>query len=222
MAEVQTLCLGELLAVGDGWTKVAKPKSALKKNSEPHPPEIEWEEIDVCLDSGAVEWVTPVDTAPDLELEETEMSRQGMYYLDASGGEVPNYGQKRLIGETEDHVQVGCIMQVADVRKTPAGAIKITKAGKRIVLDEDGSYMENKVTGLRTKVENREDGFYFKLLRKMRPGYKKKESTAQGTPGIKITKGQYGALEAIEFEGATSSSSTGPTEAVFQGLEELL
>jgi len=50
---------------------------------------------------------------------------------------------------------------VTDVQKPLASAAKVVKAKNRIVLDEEGSYVENKLTGERMKVRIERDTFVF-------------------------------------------------------------
>ena len=52
---------------------------------------------------------------------------------------------------------------VAEVKKPLASAAKVVKAKNRIVLDEEGSYVENKVTGERMEVKMENETFVFEV-----------------------------------------------------------
>ena len=53
------------------------------------------------------------------------------------------------MGVTENGVARGMTAQVCAVNKTLMSVSKIAKAGNRVVFDDEGSYIEDKVTGER-------------------------------------------------------------------------
>ena len=55
------------------------------------------------------------------------------------------------------------IMNVADVKKTLASAYQIAQAGNRIILDSDYSYIVNKATGEKTRIQVNNGEFQFDL-----------------------------------------------------------
>ena len=55
-----------------------------------------------------------------------------------------------------------CI-QVADVNQGLLSVSKATKAGNRVIFDEDGSFIENKTTGTRTWLKERNGMYILKL-----------------------------------------------------------
>ena len=55
----------------------------------------------------------------------------------------------------------GLDFNVADVKRPLASAAKVVRAGNRVVMDEDGSYIENKVTGEKIKVRIDKETFVF-------------------------------------------------------------
>ena len=58
---------------------------------------------------------------------------------------------------------VDMAMQVAEVTK-PLGSVRaMVKAGNRVVFDEQGSYIQNKFTGLVTQVEERNGAYVFDI-----------------------------------------------------------
>ena len=124
-----------------------------------------WELLPCTLDSGAIDWVTPKSTATKHTIKESRLSKAGMGYKAANGTSIKNYGQTEIRSLNENWQSVGVIMQVADVKKTLAAAIKICQAGNRIVLDvEEGqSFIQNKGSGEKTPVHIRNGEFQFDL-----------------------------------------------------------
>ena len=61
-----------------------------------------WERIRVQVDSGAIDTVTPKETAQGIPLKPTEASKSGKAYMAANGSRVANYGEKRVVGYTDD------------------------------------------------------------------------------------------------------------------------
>ena len=117
------------------------------------------------FDSGAIDWVTPPGTAKSCPLRESRLSRSGLGYRAANGTSIKNHGQKLVKCVNENWKSVGAVMQVADVKKTLAAAIKICQAGNVIMLDsEEGkSYIQNKSSGETTPVHIRGGEFQFDL-----------------------------------------------------------
>ena len=64
----------------------------------------------------------------------------------------------------EAKVQKGAIeFNVADVRKPLASAVKMVRAGNRIIFDDEGSYGESKSTGERMRVDVKDGTFVFNV-----------------------------------------------------------
>ena len=116
-------------------------------------------EIDLTIDSGAVATITPVDTIPGEVPRETEASRRKMVYMVANGASIANKGELTLRGNAENGVVMNAIAQASDVTKPLGAAREILKGGNRIVLDDAGSYIENKTTGKRIPIR-RENGMF--------------------------------------------------------------
>ena len=55
----------------------------------------------------------------------------------------------------------GMVFHEANVRKPLASAVKVTKAGNKIVMEEDGGYIENRETGERMKVRIQDDTYVY-------------------------------------------------------------
>ena len=82
----------------------------------------------------------------------------------ANGTFIKNYGEKKILGSTEDGRTIQMRMTVADVGKVLMSVAKVCESGYRVVFDEDGSYMEEKKSGTRTKL-HKKNGVYVMNLR---------------------------------------------------------
>jgi len=121
----------------------------------------EWEEIELAVDSGATETVVGEGDLLSIETKEGPASKRGTEYEVANGVRIPNLGEKKFTAHTEEGGVRTLTAQVCDVNK-PLLSVKKVIAGKnRVVFDEDGSYIESKVTGERTWL--REQGGMFML-----------------------------------------------------------
>lgn len=121
------------------------------------------EELEVTIDSGAVDTVGPRGIAPEIPLEETDASRYGRYYTAANGTRIAIHGMKKVQGYTEEGTRVGMEVQIADVKKTLASVARMCEAGNRVVFDSQGSYVEHKASGKRTAIEKGKDGYKIRM-----------------------------------------------------------
>ena len=122
-----------------------------------------WERIPVTVDSGAVDSVIPKRLARGVPTKQTEASKQGLKYRSASGNPIMNEGEKELRGYTKEGNSVNMCMQVAEVTK-PLGSVRAyVRAGNRVVFDAGGSFIQNKATGMRTNIEDRNGAYVFDL-----------------------------------------------------------
>ena len=79
-------------------------------------------------------------------------SQFGATYTVAKSEEVKNEGEKYVRGKSEEGHDMELVFQVSNVHKTLAAVRKISKAGNRVVFDDDeGDYIYNKHSGLSTK-----------------------------------------------------------------------
>ena len=127
-----------------------------------------WEEIELAVDSGAAESVCPNDLAEHVPTVEGAASKRGVMYEVASGHQIPNEGEKRFKAVTEDGVEKRMVLQVTDVNQGLLSVSKATSAGNRVVFDEAGSYIENKTSGLKTWLQQK-NGMYMLKLWVQRP-----------------------------------------------------
>eukprot|EP00974_Lingulodinium_polyedra_P091639 8882133-Lingulodinium_polyedra.AAC.1 len=72
-------------------------------------------------------------------------------------------------------------MAVADVSKVLASVARMCECGNRVVFDEEGSYVQNKKTGMKTKIEKRNGVYVMDLMVKQEP-----ESHSQGRHKVRF------------------------------------
>ena len=108
-----------------------------------------WKCISIAVDSGACDSVINPDELPAYtdKILETKDSKEGNDFVSASGDPIPNYGELTIPMFTRESTTRAMKFQAAGVAK-PLGSVKrMIMAHHRVVFDEDGSYIENKITG---------------------------------------------------------------------------
>ena len=113
-----------------------------------------WEKITLTMDSGAAETVIPTNMCPYVPTKPSDGSRKGVEYEVASGHTIPNTGEKTLNVVTTEGQRRSLTMQVCEVNKALVSISKTCRAGHRVVFDDDGSYVQNKVTGEKTFMQH--------------------------------------------------------------------
>ena len=78
----------------------------------------------------------------------------GMKYEVANGELIPNEGQKRLEGFTDEGIPIGVTAQVAAVNKPLMSVMRTCRSGHTVVFDDDGSYVYNKASGIATEIQD--------------------------------------------------------------------
>ena len=94
--------------------------------------------VQAIVDSGAADHVMANDLLPDYIAGENEAMRQGVTYLTADGGEIPNQGEKSVRYKTTEGHEVMSCFQVADVRKPLLSVPSLTAAGHDVVFHKRG------------------------------------------------------------------------------------
>jgi hypothetical protein len=122
-----------------------------------------WERIKVQVDSGAIDTVAPPNIAEAFSVMKTRMSEAGVGFVAANGSKIENFGEKQVVGYTDEGDAVGMRMTVADVHKVLGSVHKMNMGGNRVVLDGARSYMENRNSGKKTKIHY-EDGQFILYL----------------------------------------------------------
>ena len=122
-----------------------------------------WERVPVTVDSGAIDTVIPRRVAQGVSVRQTEASRNRLKYRSASGNAIVNEGERSLRGYTKEANLVDMTAQVAEVTK-PLGSVRaFVRAGNCVVFDAGGSYIQNKATGVKTVIEDRNGAYVFDL-----------------------------------------------------------
>ena len=123
----------------------------------------DWEVIPVKLDTGACDWVFTPEVAKAFPLMETPSSRNGRHFQGANDSLIENFGERRVKGFTGDEVAMCVGAQIADVSRNLASGFKIMAAGNKIVLDDAGSYIQNKSSGHKINIVNQNGEFKFEI-----------------------------------------------------------
>ena len=123
----------------------------------------EWERVQVTADSGAIDSVIPRSMARSVRVKETAASRQGLKYRAANGTAILNEGEKPIRGYSNEANLIDMTMQVAEVTKPLVSVRAMVKAGNKVVLDNGDSYILNKATGVKTRMEDRNGAFVFDI-----------------------------------------------------------
>ena len=124
---------------------------------------MEWERVEVTPDSGAADTGGPRSIAPSVPIQETAASKGGVSYTVANGESVPNEGQRPIQGFTDSGHGMGITFQVTQVRKLLASVRKICEMGNKVVFDEEGSYVQNKQSGVKTVIDKRNGTYAFNI-----------------------------------------------------------
>ena len=98
------------------------------------------------MDSGASETVISEDMLPNIPIKQGGASRRGLQYEVANGVRIPNLGEKKFQGYSEEGTVRSITTQVCEVNKGLLSVRKVVEAGNRVVFDCTGSYIEDKKT----------------------------------------------------------------------------
>ena len=106
----------------------------------------EWEEVELAVDSGAADTVINEDMVIPAITREGTASNRGVEYEVANGARIPNLGEKKFVGVSNEGISRKLTAQLCEVNKGLLSVSKITNGGSRVVFDSDGSYIEDKNT----------------------------------------------------------------------------
>ena len=121
-------------------------------------------EIEVAADSGATETVMPEETLNGIiGITGSAACKRGVMYEVADGTQIPNLGERKFLGITEDGKGKGVIAQICAINKSLMSVSKIASKGNRVVFDDDASYIENKATGEKTWLRQSGGMYYLKM-----------------------------------------------------------
>lgn len=77
--------------------------------------------------------------------------------------QIPNLGERKFVGFTEEGIDISMTAQVCAVNKTLMSVSKIARGGNRVIFDEDGSYIEDKGNGEQIWMTQEGGMYYLKL-----------------------------------------------------------
>ncbi len=105
----------------------------------------------------------PRGVAKAFAMKETMISKKGIGFVAANGSAIKNYGEKRVVGYTEDGEGVSIKTMCADVDKVLGSVHRFNAGGNVVLLDGRSSYMQNKTTRQKTRI-GYESGQYVMYL----------------------------------------------------------
>ena len=130
-----------------------------------------WEAIEMTVDSGASETVIGVNMLDGVEIRDGELKKRGVVYEVANGVRIPNLGEKRFIGISDEEISRKITAQVCDVNKPLLSVRKLVDNGNRVVFDKDGSYIEDPTTGEFMNLEEKHGTYVLRLWTKTKSGF---------------------------------------------------
>ena len=119
--------------------------------------------IEIVVDSGAVQSVTPPGLFPG-RVVPCEMSQSGRTFRAANGSRIRNLGQLRVAFTSQEGHRCALPLQVAEVEHVLLSVSHLARAGNVVELHADGGRITNKVTG-KTMALTRRGGVYILPLR---------------------------------------------------------
>ena len=99
-------------------------------------------------------------------LKEGAARRRGVEYEVANGVRIPNLGEKKFVGISNEGVSRQITAQVCDVNKGLLSVRKMVNAGNRVVFDRHGSYIEDAQTGEIMNLEEKQGMYILRLWTK--------------------------------------------------------
>ena len=106
-----------------------------------------WEEVDLVVDSGASETVIGPDMVQSVDAVEGPAYRQGIKYEVANGVRIPNLGEKKFFGVSEEGLKSQMKAQVCDINKGLLSVRGMVDLDQRVVFEKAGGYIEDCRTG---------------------------------------------------------------------------
>ena len=106
------------------------------------------------MDLDVIETDIDANTLTDVKVVEGSTFKRDVKYEVANGVRIPNLGEKKFKGFTEEGTLKNITAQVCDVNKPLLSVSKVVAAGNRVVFDKDGSYIEDIITGDKVWLKN--------------------------------------------------------------------
>ena len=122
-----------------------------------------WNRVRVIMDSGAAESVCPRAMAPQFRIEDSLVSRSGVYYTSANGGKIMNLGEQHVPVCLSNGARTICTFQVADVSRPLMSVAKLCEMGNRVLFGTNGGVILNLRTGHATPFQKEEGVYMFDI-----------------------------------------------------------
>ena len=81
-----------------------------------------------------------------VDITEGAAFKRGVKYEVANGVQIPNLGERKFVGVTEEGIAREMTARICAVNKSLMSVSKIARAGNRVIFDSEGSYIEDKET----------------------------------------------------------------------------
>jgi hypothetical protein len=98
-----------------------------------------------------------------VKMTEGDAKKRGVKYEVADGTLIPNLGEKNFVAVGENGSMRHMRLQVCDVNKSLLSVRRVTQAGNRVVLEADGGYIEDLVTGEVLELKMKEGMYMLKM-----------------------------------------------------------
>ena len=121
-----------------------------------------WVQIATVLDSGAVRHVTP-NGVFSLEVAESQRSKEGHNYYGPSGDAIRNLGTQVIKGASDGGQSLNIGFDVAKITRPLVSVSEMVCKDYKVVLDNEGSYIQNKKTGKHINVRQEGSLYYLDL-----------------------------------------------------------
>ena len=98
----------------------------------------------LTVDSGAADHVMPLSWLTWIVMTMSLGALRGLHYVSASGGRLPNLGERKVDFLTEEGTWGSIVCQIAGINKPLLSVSKLINDGWRVVFDEDECFMLHK------------------------------------------------------------------------------
>jgi hypothetical protein len=160
------------LTLGDFWHKVEPKKKHNKKVARNPLYSLELntvgqdegtDDLWITIDSGASENVISEKMAPQVKVQPSQGSREGVRYVTANGETMANKGEKHIQVKTSEGHKCMLNMQVTDVKKPLMSVARICDAGHEVVFRSNGGTITHTGTGQTTKFQRIDNVYRLKV-----------------------------------------------------------
>ena len=119
----------------------------------------EWERIPLKIDSGAVDTVIPKCVAETVPTQQTQQSLYGAGFRAANGTPIKHFGQKTVMGCTDQGEPIKFVGQVADVRTPLCSVHQMMRGGNQIHFEKGNCFIKHSATGKVTQIVEKDGAF---------------------------------------------------------------